>query len=132
MHMNDSIFTKIIKGEIPSHKVYEDERTYAFMDIHPKTPGHVLVVPKQQIEFVWDLADSDYQALMATVRKVARRIKEVLGKPYVGEMVIGVDVPHAHVHVFPFSTIEESRSIPNLNAEPDHAALASMAEKLKF
>jgi len=130
--MQDTIFTKIIKGEIPSHKIYEDEHTYAFLDIHPKTPGHVLVVSKKQVEFVWQLTESDYQAVMSTVRKVALRLKEVTSKPYVGEMVLGVDVPHAHVHVFPFSTTEESRHIPDPNAEPDHTALAEMAEKLKF
>ncbi len=130
--MPDSIFTKIIKGEIPCHKIYEDERTLAFLDIHPKQPGHTLVVPKKQIEFLWDLDDEDYQAVMATVKKVALRIRTVLGGPYVGEVVVGIDVPHAHVHVYPFATTEESRFIPNPNAEPDHAALAAVAKKLAF
>lgn len=130
--MKDSIFTKIIKGEIACHKIYEDDKTFAFLDIHPKQPGHTLVVPKKQIEFVWDLADEDYQALMTTVKKVAQRIRTVLGRPYVGELVVGIDVPHAHVHVFPFATAEESRFIPNLTAEPDHAALAVIAQKLAF
>ena len=130
--MQDSIFTKIIKGEIPCHKVYEDDKTFAFLDIHPKTPGHTLVVPKKQIEFIWDLDDEDYQAVMATVKKVARRIREKLGGPYVGELVIGIDVPHAHVHVYPFATMEESRRIPDPSAEPDHAALAEIAKKLAF
>jgi len=130
--MEDSIFTKIIKGEIPCHKLYEDDKTFAFLDIHPKTPGHTLVIPKKQVEFVWDLADEDYRAVMATAQKVALRLREVLGSSYIGELVIGVDVPHAHVHVYPFETIEESRFIPDLNAEPDHAALAAMAQKLAF
>jgi histidine triad (HIT) family protein len=130
--MEDSIFTKIIKGEIPCHKVYEDELTLAFMDIHPVQPGHVLVVPKAQVEFAWDLSDKDYTALMLTVKKVARRVQEVTGRPYVGEMIIGVDVPHAHVHVIPFTTVAEFRTIPDMETEPDHAALAEMAEKLKF
>lgn len=130
--MSDSIFTKIIKGEIPSYKVYEDDKTFAFLDIHPKTPGHTLVVPKKQVEFVWDLTDDDYQAVMATAKKVAQRIKQVLQPPYVGEMVVGEEVPHAHVHIYPFSTLEESRRIPDPNAEPDHPALAEMAKKLAF
>lgn len=128
----DSIFTKIIKGEIPCHKVYEDDKTLAFLDIHPKQPGHTLVIPKKQIEFVWDLDDSDYQAVMDTVRKVALRIREVIGSTYVGELVIGEEVPHAHVHVYPFNTLEESRYIPDPTAEPDHAALAEMAKRLAF
>lgn len=130
--MADSIFTKIIKGEIPCHKVYEDDKTLAFLDIHPKQPGHTLVIPKKQVEFVWDLEDADYQAVMETVKKVALRLRAVLGRPYVGELVIGIDVPHAHVHVYPFSTVAESRYIPDLTAEPDHAALTAMAQKLAF
>ncbi|HVX57958.1 MAG TPA: HIT domain-containing protein [Candidatus Saccharimonadales bacterium] len=130
--MEDSIFTRIIKGEIPSHKVYEDDRTFAFLDIHPKTPGHTLVVPKKQVQFAWDLDDEDYQALMATVRKVALRIREVFQPPYVGEQILGEDVPHTHVHVYQFATTEESRRVPDPNAEPDHAALAEIAKKLAF
>ncbi len=130
--MADSLFTKIIKGEIPSYKIYEDDETFAFLDIHPKTLGHTLVVPKNQVEFVWDLPDDDYQAVMATVKKVAQRIQEVLKPPYVGEVVIGVDVPHAHVHVYGFSTTEESRRIPDQSAEPDHEALAAVAKRLAF
>ncbi len=130
--MEDSIFTKIIQGDIPCHKIYEDDKTFAFLDIHPKTPGHTLVVPKKQIEFVWDLEDEDYQAVMATAKKVACRIREVIGKPYVGELVVGEEVPHAHLHVYPFATLEESRRIPDPTAEPDHAALAAMAQKLAF
>jgi len=130
--MTDSIFTKIIKGEIPCHKIYEDDKTLAFLDIHPKTAGHTLVVPKKQVEFVWDLEDEDYQAVMATVKKVALRIRQVLGQPYVGELVFGMDVPHAHIHVYPFGTAAESHRVPDQSAEPDHAALAAIAEKLAF
>jgi histidine triad (HIT) family protein len=130
--MQDSIFTKIIKGEIPCHKIYEDDRTFTFLDIHPKRPGHTLVVPKKQVEFLWDLEDADYQAVMATAKKVALRIRDVLNAPYVGELVIGVDVPHAHVHVYPFSTIEEARYIPDPSADPDHNTLSEVAKKLAF
>jgi histidine triad (HIT) family protein len=128
----DSLFTKIIKGEIPSYRIYEDDKTYAFLDIHPKTPGHTLVVPKKQVVFVWDLDDDDYQALMATAKKVANRIKAVFKSQYVGELVFGMDVPHAHVHVYGFNTAAEARRIPDPNAEPDHAALAGAAKQLAF
>ena len=132
--MNEpSIFTKIINGEIPSHKVYEDEHTYAFLDIHPIQPGHVLVVPKKQVPFVWDLDAEDYQALMATVQKVGSRIREVFPeKERVGVMIEGLDVvDHAHVKIFPFSK-GEYRTIPDMTVEPDHAALAEIAQKLRF
>jgi histidine triad (HIT) family protein len=130
--MNDSIFTKIIKGEIPSHKIYEDDSSLAFLDIHPVQPGHTLVIPKKQIEFVWDLPDEDYQAVMAAAKKVAKRLREVLGVKYVGERIVGVDVPHAHVQLIPFNTVEEFKARQNMEAEPDHAALAEMAKKLAF
>lgn len=128
--MEDSIFTKIIRGEIPSHKIYEDEQTYAFLDIHPITPGHVLVVPKQQVAFVWDLDDPTYQALMATTKKLAAHIRSALGVPFVGEQIIGVDVPHAHVHLIPFTEIAEYRQFPDMTTEPDHELLAQIAQKL--
>ncbi len=128
-----SIFTKIINGEIPCHKVYEDENTLAFMDIHPVAEGHVLVISKRQVEFVWDLEPQEYQALMASVQKVGRRLLEVIKKPYVGQMVLGADVPHAHVHVVPFTQVHEiKRTLESATAETDHAALATLAEKLRF
>lgn len=130
--MQDSIFTKIINGEIPSHKIYEDEQTYAFLDIHPVTLGHTLVVPKQQVAFVWDLDDATYQALQASVKKIAHHLRSALGVPYVGEQIIGVDVPHAHVHLIPFTTVAEYRHVPDMATESDHAALAQLAERLYF
>lgn len=130
--MQDSIFTRIIKGEIPCHKIYEDDQTFAFLDIHPIQPGHTLVIPKKQIEFMWDLDDQTYQAVMKTAKSVANRLKEVLKVPYVGEQIIGVDVPHAHVHIIPFSTTQQYRNRPDMDAEPDQAALAEMAKKLAF
>jgi histidine triad (HIT) family protein len=129
--MQDSIFTKIIKGEIPAHKVYEDARTLAFLDIHPIQPGHVLVVPKLQVAFAWDLADEDYRALMDTAKKVALKIREVFPeKSHVGMQIEGLDIAHAHLKLFPFSTPEEFHNHPDMNAEPDHDTLAAIAEKL--
>lgn len=130
--MEDSIFTKIIRGEIPCHKIYEDENVLAFLDIHPVQPGHTLVVPKKQIEFVWDMDADDYHDVMDVAKKVSIRIRERLDVPYVGEQIIGVDVPHAHVHLIPFSTVSEFRNIPDMTAEPDHDALSDMAQKLAF
>src|SRR4051812_17391469 len=105
--MQDSIFTKIIKGEIPSYKIYEDERVYAFLDIHPVTPGHVLVIPRTQVEFVWDLDEVDYTAVMDAAKMIALHLRGVLNVPYVGEKIVGVDVPHAHVQLIPFTHSDE-------------------------
>lgn len=129
--MQDSIFTKIIKGEIPCHKIYEDSKTIAFLDINPAQPGHTLVVPKTQIEFVWDLPTKDYQALMQSVQKVAQRLREITGR-YVAEMIIGVDVPHAHVHLIPFIESSELQKVFNKDAAPDDITLAYMAAQLRM
>ena len=130
--MQDSIFTKIIKGEIPCHKIYEDDKVFAFLDIHPKTPGHTLIIPKKQVEFVWDMDDDDYQAVMAIAKQIALKIRSVLGYKYVGELVVGEEVPHAHVHVYGFNNLQESRNIPDPTTEPDHNALAEIAKKLEL
>ena len=126
------MFTKIIKGELPSHKVYEDDKTLALMPLHPVAKGHVLVVPKAQIDSFYDLEDTDYQALMKTVKQIAKRMKEVLGTKRVGLQVVGLDVPHAHVHVIAFDTLDEFREVEDKTAAPDHNALESMAERLRM
>ncbi|HMS23284.1 MAG TPA: HIT domain-containing protein [Candidatus Saccharibacteria bacterium] len=130
--MTDSIFTKIIKGEIPCHKVYEDDKTIAFLDIHPIADGHMLIVPKKQIEFVWDLSDKDYQAVMKTTKIVALRLREVLPFVYVSERIVGVDVPHAHVQLIPFNHSDELDRQQDMSSEPDHEKLANLAKKLKI
>lgn len=128
--MKDSIFTKIINGEIPCYKIYEDDKTIAFLDIHPIQPGHVLVVPKVQIDQFQDLPSDVYNAVWKTVQKVAKKQKAVLGRKRVGIHVVGIDVPHAHIHVFPFDTVDQYRTVVDMSIEPDHMALASMAKKL--
>lgn len=129
--MQDSIFTKIIRGDIPSHKVYEDDQTLAFLNIYPSTEGHTLVIPKKQVDQLWDLDDETYQAVMRTTQKVARRLKEVLGTERVGSKVIGVDVPHAHVHLVPF-TDPAAYYARETQDEPNHELLAALAERLAF
>ena len=130
--MPDTIFTKIIKGEIPCHKIYEDDHTLAFLDIHPVQPGHTLIIPKKQIEFVWDLPAEDYQKLMDATLKVAKQLRTKLGTKYIGERIVGVDVPHAHVQLIPFNTVDEFKASQDMEAEPDRPALAAMAQKLAF
>jgi len=93
-----SIFSKIIAGEIPCYKIYEDDKTLAFLDIHPETPGHTLVVPKVEVDKLYELQMEDYLAVMKTVKILASRMEKILGKRTLMK-VIGTDVPHAHVHL---------------------------------
>lgn len=130
--MIDSIFTKIIKGGIPCYKVYEDERTLALLGIHPVQPGMTLVVPKMQIDHFADLPDADYQALMATVKRVAQRLGAAFPNKRIGLQIEGFDVPHVHVKLIPVSSGDEFRAKPDMDTEPDQAALADMAAKLAF
>ena len=99
--MEESVFTKIIKGEIPCYKIYEDEKTLAFLDIHPETPGHTLVIPKVQIDKIYELPEADYVALLDTAKKLSVNMEKVLGVRTLWK-VIGTDVPHAHIHLMPF------------------------------
>ena len=95
-----SVFTKIINGEIPCYKIYEDNKTFAFLDIHPESKGHVLVVPKNEVDKIYELPDDDYVALMATVKKLSVHLEKRLGARIIWK-VVGTDVPHAHVHLMP-------------------------------
>lgn len=106
-----SIFSKIIVGEIPSYKIYEDEKTFAFLDINPESKGHTLVVPKVEVDKIYELSDEDYHALWAAVKKVAAHMEEVSGRRTLMK-VIGTDVPHAHVHLMPMDeTWEYGRTL---------------------
>jgi histidine triad (HIT) family protein len=129
--VEDSLFTRVIKGEIPVHKIYEDDLTLAFLDIFPIVRGHTLVIPKTQVENMWDLPDTDYAAVMATVKKVALRLDRVLSPLKVGLKVMGTDVPHAHVHVIPFNDPEEFHIKANHN-ETDHSELERLSKELAF
>ena len=128
--MQETIFTKIVKGEISCHKIYEDELTMAFLDIHPLRPGHTLVIPKRQIEFVWDLPDELYQAVMMTTKKVALRLRDVLPEKYIHERIVGIDVPHAHVQLIPFNDSIELTKQQDMTSAPDHQALSVIAQTL--
>ncbi len=95
-----SIFSKIISGEIPCYKIYEDDKTFAFLDIHPETRGHTLVVPKVEVDKIYELPDDDYQALMSTAKKLSSHLEKATGNRIIWK-VIGTDVPHAHIHLEP-------------------------------
>lgn len=96
-----TIFSKIIAGEIPCYKVAEDEKNFAFLDINPVNKGHVLVVPKTENDYIFNLSDDDYQSLTMFARRVAKAIDKALPCKRVGVAVIGLEVPHAHIHLIP-------------------------------
>lgn len=102
-----SIFSKIIAGEIPSYKIGETDKAYAFLDISPLHSGHTLVVPKMEVDYIFDLADEDYQALMAYSKKVAHAVGKAIPCTRVGVAVIGLEVPHAHVHLIPIDSVSD-------------------------
>ena len=96
-----SIFTKIVNGEIPSYKVAEDENFYAFLDIFPVAKGHTLVIPKKEVDYLFDLDDETYTGLQLFVKKVAAGLKKAIPCVKVGVLVLGLEVPHAHIHLVP-------------------------------
>ncbi len=99
-----SIFTKIINGEIPSYKVAENDLCYAFLDISPLAEGHTLVVPKKEVDYIFDLDYADYAALTAFARKVAKAQKKAIPCKRIGVAVLGMEVPHAHIHLVPLQS----------------------------
>ncbi len=105
--MEPSIFTKIVKGEIPAYKVAEDEQFLAFLDVFPTTQGHTLVIPKQQIDYLFDLDDDLYLGLMAFAKKVAAAVERAIPCKRVGVAVVGLEVPHAHVHLIPINKMAD-------------------------
>lgn len=96
-----TIFSKIIAGEIPSYKVAEDDRFYAFLDINPLAKGHTLVVPKREVDYIYDLTDEELAAMHVFAKHVALAIQKAFPCKKVGEAVIGLEVPHAHIHLIP-------------------------------
>ena len=100
-----SIFTKIINGEIPSYKIAEDEKCYAFLDISPLAEGHTLVVPKQEVDYIFDIEDELLSHLHLFAKKVAKAMKEVIECEKIGMAVIGLDVRHTHIHLVPLKEV---------------------------
>jgi len=101
----DSVFTKIIKGEIPSYRIAETTDYYAFLDINPLSKGHTLVIPKKEVDYLFDVDDNLYAGLMVFAKKVALSIETVVPCKRIGMTVIGLEVPHAHIHLIPINTI---------------------------
>jgi len=125
-----SIFTKIVQGEIPCNKIAEDDNFLAFLDIFPLAKGHVLVIPKRETDYIFDVEDQEYQDLWAFAKKVAKAIDKAIPCERVGVAVIGLEVPHAHIHLIPLQSVEDINfSRPKLKLEPEE--FEAIAEKIK-
>ncbi|HEY0896526.1 MAG TPA: HIT family protein [Sphingobacteriaceae bacterium] len=125
-----SIFTKIVQGEIPAHKVAETERYLAFLDVNPLVEGHVLVIPKKEVDYLFDLDDEAYAELMLFAKIVAEGVKKAIPCKRVGVAVIGLEVPHVHVHLVPLNQMNDINfSRPKLH--PSGEELAATAAKIR-
>jgi len=107
-----SIFSKIVKGELPAYKVAEDERFLAFLDISPLTKGHVLIIPKKEIDYIFDLDSKTFSTLWCFAQLVAKAMEKVIACERIGIAVIGLEVPHAHIHLVPLT-----KGVSNINFE---------------
>ena len=123
-----TIFTKIINGEIPCYKIAETKDFLAFLDIRPIKRGHVLCIPKQEVNYIFDLDDKTYVGLMRFSKKVAKAIKKVIPCKRIGIVVIGLEVPHAHVHLIPLDAIADVNFTNFLTFEKE--VMTDIAEKI--
>ena len=129
-----TIFTKIVNGEIPSYKVAEDDRFYAFLDINPLVKGHTLVIPKKEVDYIFDIEDKDFKDLFLFAKKVAVGIKKVIPCEKIGVAVIGLEVPHTHIHLIPLKTMDDidfGRPKLKLSQEEFKDILRKITEALK-
>ncbi len=124
-----SIFTKIVNGEIPAHKVAETSEFLAFLDINPLREGHVLVIPKKEVDYIFDLEDDLYVSMMLFAKIVARGIKKAIPCNRVGVAVVGLEVPHAHVHLIPIDRISDM-DFGNKKLNPTSEELSNTALKI--
>ncbi|MEM8884310.1 MAG: HIT family protein [Planctomycetota bacterium] len=124
-----SIFTQIIKGEIPCHKIWEDDDHLAFLDIRPMAPGHTLVIPKKETDYLFDMTEEETAALWVAARKVARQLREKTDCARVCVGVWGYEVPHAHIHLVPTNFMADWPPPPGAK-EADHDDLVALCEKL--
>ena len=125
-----SIFTKIINGEIPCHKIAEDDKYFAFLDINPVKEGHTLVIPKQEVDYIYDLDDESLAGLNVFAKKVGAAVKSACPCNRIGITVIGLEVPHAHVHLIPIDKLNDmSFEKPKMN--PTQEKLAEVAERIR-
>ena len=126
-----TVFTKIVNGEIPAYKVAEDDRFLAFLDINPLTEGHTLVIPKQETDYIFDLPADQFTGLHLFSQKVAKALESVVECKRIGVAVIGLEVPHAHIHLIPLQSVQDINfSKPKLS--PEKGDMIDMAEKIQL
>lgn len=129
-----SIFTRIVNGEIPCYKVAEDDKYFAFLDINPMTKGHTLVIPKREEDYIFDLQAEELSGLFLFAQKIAVAIKDAVPCTRVGVAVLGLEVPHAHIHLVPIVTEKDMNfSNPKLKLSPEEmiSIAESIASKIK-
>lgn len=124
-----SIFSRIVAGEIPSYKIAETDDYFAFLDIMPTTTGHTLVIPKKEVDYIFDLDDELYVGLMAFAKKVGAAIEKAVPCKRIGIAVVGLEVPHAHVHLIPLNSMADMNF--NNKMKPSQEELAATAEKIR-
>ena len=126
----ESIFSKIVLGEIPSHKIAENDNYYAFLDINPLAIGHTLVIPKIETDYIFDIEDEQLGGLIVFAKKVGKAVESVINCKRIGVTVIGLEVPHAHIHLIPLNTLYDMDfKQPKLKLTNDE--LAETAEKIR-
>lgn len=125
-----SIFSRIIAGEIPSYKVAENDKFYAFLDINPMSKGHTLVVPKEEIDYIFDLDDSTLGEMNIFAKQVAKAIEKAVPCKRIGMMVIGMEVPHAHIHLIPINK-ESDMILSNPRVKLEQVELEEIAKKIR-
>ena len=127
-----TIFTKIVEGQIPSYKIYDDEKFYAFLDINPMAKGHTLVIPKQEVDYLFDIDDSVLSEMIFVAKKIAKAMEQAVACTRVGMMVIGLEVPHAHIHLIPIQK-EGDMNLSNKRVELSNDEFEQIAkDKISF
>ncbi|HKM45697.1 MAG TPA: HIT family protein [Dysgonamonadaceae bacterium] len=124
-----TVFTKIVKGEIPSYKIYEDNQFYAFLDINPLAKGHTLVIPKMEVDYLFDLEDELLSEMIVVAKKIAKAIEKSITCNRVGLMVIGLEVPHAHIHLIPILQ-EGDMNLSNERIDLSNKQFEDIAKKI--
>lgn len=127
-----SIFSRIIAGEIPCYRVAEDENNFAFLDINPMAPGHTLVVPKHETDYIFDLSDEQYTSLQLFAKKVAKALAEAVPCKRVATAVLGMEVPHAHIHLVPINSESDMDFHKKQSMEPERMAEIAKAIAEKY
>ncbi|MBN1869008.1 MAG: HIT family protein [Candidatus Omnitrophica bacterium] len=124
-----SIFSRIIKGEIPCHKIYEDGKYFAFLEIRPINPGHTIITPKKEVDYLFDVDDALLGGMMVFAKKVAHAIQKGVSCKRIGVMVAGLEVPHAHIHLIPIVGLSDLNF--DKQKQADSVDLAKVAEKIR-